>query len=76
MKRLLLVPLLLMLIPAFHPRAARATGTGPNIRVGSPSLVAGKVQVPVYAWGSVANAYSGINLHVRWDPNVVQREQR
>lgn len=70
MKRLLLFALLLIILPAVHPRAAYATGTGPTIVVGSPSLVSGKVQLPVYAWGYVANAYSGFGLHVRWDPNV------
>jgi hypothetical protein len=43
---------------------------GPSIAVGAPSLVSGNVNVPIMTTGAVANAYSGVNVHLRWNPAV------
>lgn len=50
--------------------SARAAGTGPTITVGTPSLVSGKVQVPIQTTGSGFDPYLGFNVHLRWDPAV------
>ena len=55
---------------SFAPPVAHASGSGPGVAVGSPVLVGGKVQVPVYAVGVVGDAYQGFNVHLRWDPAV------
>ncbi len=49
---------------------ASASGIGPQIVVGAPSLVAGKVNVPINTAGSGFVAYSGFNIRLKWDPTV------
>ena len=49
---------------------AQATGMGPQIEVGAPSLMSGKVRVPIVTTGSGFAAYSGFNIHLRWAPSV------
>lgn len=44
--------------------------TGPTLAVGVPSLIAGKLQVPIVAQGTVVDAYNAYNLHLRWDPTL------
>ncbi|MDE3096030.1 MAG: hypothetical protein KGK07_08515 [Chloroflexota bacterium] len=43
---------------------------GPAIATGAPSLVNGKVSVPIMTTGAITNPYSGINVHLRWNPAV------
>jgi hypothetical protein len=52
--------------------AARAFApvAGLGIAVGAPSLSGGKVLVPVNSTGTGVPAYSGLNIHVRWDGGV------
>ncbi|MHB8376573.1 MAG: hypothetical protein ACYDEB_06410, partial [Dehalococcoidia bacterium] len=52
------------------PRGATATGVGPTLAVGTPSLVAGKLQVPIVAQGSGFSPYTGANLDLRWDATL------
>ncbi|MDE3097519.1 MAG: hypothetical protein KGK07_16150, partial [Chloroflexota bacterium] len=52
------------------PHGVTATGTGPTLAVGTPSLVAGKLQVPIVAQGTAVDPYNGYNLHLRWDPTL------
>lgn len=75
MKRLAIaafaLPLFLAATLSFHQTpGAETAGTGPAVDVAAPSLVSGKVKVPVLVWGTVSDAYSGFNLHMRWDPAV------
>ncbi len=49
---------------------AHATGTGPTMSIGTPSLVSGKVQVPVSASGGPPDPYIAFNIHLRFDPAV------
>jgi len=48
-------------------QAPAASGT---IAVGAPSLVNGKVQVPVSTTGSGLAPYVTFNIHLRWDPAI------
>ena len=48
---------------------AHATGTGPNISVGTPSLVSGHVEVPINA-GSSTDPFGGFNIHLSWDSAI------
>ena len=55
--------------------SARQTRQGrqrsaPTITVGTPTLVAGKVRVPVSTTGTGLAAYTGFNVHLRWDQAV------
>jgi hypothetical protein len=56
--------------------AARAFApvAGLGIAVGAPSLSGGKVLVPVNSTGTGVPAYSGLNIHVRWDGGVFSFE--
>jgi hypothetical protein len=47
-----------------------SSAIGPNIAVGTPSLVNGKINVPILTTGTILNPYNGINIHLRWDPAV------
>ncbi len=74
MRKLLFVAVFVILagtfsLPSPH-RTARATGSGPTIAVGGPSLVSGKVQAPILAWYPVTDAYSGFSVHLRWSATV------
>jgi hypothetical protein len=53
-----------------HTHTARATGTGPTIAVGTPSLVNGKLQVPVNTVGTAPDQYVGASVHLRWDARL------
>lgn len=55
--------------PGTGPRAA-AAGPGPQIVVGAPALVGGKVHVAVSAAGSGFDPYKSFSIHMRWDPAI------
>ena len=56
--------------PGLDALRAPTDNQTPTITVGAPSLVNGKVQVPVSTTGSGLAAYSGFNVHLRWTPGV------
>ena len=56
--------------PTPTPGAPALPSGGAAITVGAPSLVAGKVQVPVSTTGTGLAAYSGFSIHLRWDHAV------
>lgn len=61
----------LFLSRQIQPRnTANATGVGPTITVGAPTLSSGKVQLPLSATGSGFDPYSGFNIHLRWDASI------
>ncbi|MHB8377802.1 MAG: hypothetical protein ACYDEB_12735 [Dehalococcoidia bacterium] len=69
-----LLPLLLgiaaLLLLSSSRQPARAAAPGPQFSFGAPTLVSGKVQIPVLISGSGFSPYVGFALHLRWDPTV------
>ncbi len=51
-------------------RASAQVVAGPQIDIGTPTLAAGELTVPILTSGSAPNAYNGFNAQLRFDPAV------
>lgn len=61
---------MLVLVNGRTPGASAQGAAGPQIDIGTPSLAAGELTVPIITSGSAPNAYNGFNVQLRWDAAV------